>query len=250
MAKAFAVPRGEFGVGLIELMIAMGLSLLIGLAVIEVFLGQRQLYVAQEDQSRMQENARFVFEQISHDLRMVGYWGCSNKVTLTNNTGDSSYALLKDKAVVLATDGTLNLKFLNPDPGSRRVVPHAGAIDISTMSNTVPLLAANCSRAELFMRSTGMPSGYAEGTEVFELSSVNYKKNGDKIQKNGVDLIDNVSTLDFSFGTSASDYVTAYEATPADWSQVKSVKVTLQLTSQHAGTKEFKSVIAIRNRLP
>ncbi len=250
MAKAYAVPRGERGVGLVELLIAMGLSLVIGLAVIEVFLGQRQLYVAQDEQSRMQENARFVFEQISHDLRMVGYWGCSNKVTLTNATQNSAYNTLADDAVVLA-NGVLTVKFLNPDPGRRRVVPASAAVDLTGMSTLGPLLAANCTRAELFMMEpVGMPSGFAAGTEVFELSTVTYQLSNSKVQKNGVDLIDNVQALAFEFGTGDGDYVTAYETTPSDWSEVKSVKVTLTLTSEHAGTQTFRSLIAIRNRLP
>jgi len=248
MAKAGVVPKAVRGVGMVELLIAMGLSLVIGLAVIEVFLGQRQLYVAQDEQSRMQENARFVFEQISHDLRMVGFWGCSNKVVLTNSTGNAGYNNLADNAVKLE-NGALNIKFL--DPGSTRSVAMAGTANLDGYSNTVPALVANCTRAELFMTSNSMPTGFTTGAQVFQLAGVSYARTDDKkIQKNGVDLIDNVKTLSFEFGTSAGDYVTAYEATPSDWSKVKSVKVTLTLTSQHAGEQTFRSLIAIRNRLP
>lgn len=246
MAKTVKAFRRERGVTLVELMIAMGLSLLIGLAVIEVFLSQRQLFVAQDEQSRMQENARFVFEQVSRDLRMVGYWGCSNKVVIANTTGDSSYNKLSDEAVKSASN-VLTLRYLEP---STRKVKASGTIDISSL--TPPLLAASCTAATLF-NSTTMPSGYADGAEVFELKTVTYQLSNGAIQRNGEALVDKGATaFSFAYGYGTGDYVDSYKPSPSatEWAGVKSVKMTLTLTSEHAGSKTYVSVIAIRNRLP
>ncbi len=253
MAKTLTAFRRERGVTLVELMIAMGLSLLIGLAVIEVFLSQRQLFVAQDEQSRMQENARFVFEQVSRDLRMVGYWGCSNKVTIANTTGNDAYSDLSDKAVRLTT-GVLTVRYLNT--GTRKLIGSDNTVVLDDLQP--PLLAAGCTSATLFGNSTSkvLPAGYYSGGEVFQLDTVTYQRtDAGQIERNGEVLVDKgVNAFDFEFGVGTGDYVDSYKAgsdvAEAEWANVKSVKMTLTLSSEHVKARDFVSVIAIRNRLP
>lgn len=63
------------GFTLVELMVAMAISLLIILAVGSVFVGSRQSYQDNEGLSRMQENARFALEVITSDLKHAGFVG-------------------------------------------------------------------------------------------------------------------------------------------------------------------------------
>ena len=250
MAKTLTAFRRERGVTLIELMIAMGLSLLIGLAVIEVFLSQRQLFVAQDEQSRMQENARFVFEQVSRDLRMVGYWGCSNKVAITNNTSESTNSTLAADAVK-GGSGLLTLKYLDVD--NKKVVGSGGAVSLSGL--TSPFVVANCTSATVFDGST-LPGGYSEGSEVFPLLEVTYlKTDAGQIKRSDEVLVDNgVDDFSFVYGVGTGDYVDGYKGddvmSASDWANVKSVKMKLTLSSEHVKARQFISVIAIRNRLP
>ena len=83
---AWQVRTGCYGFGLVELLVAMALSLVIGVAVLQVYVSQRQTYRAQDDLARLQENARFAFEQIAQDLRRVGFIGCSRKASWANDT--------------------------------------------------------------------------------------------------------------------------------------------------------------------
>jgi type IV pilus assembly protein PilW len=65
------------GVTLIELMIAMALGLAIVAAVGYIYVSGVQGFRVQDAQSRSQEDARFVIETISRDIRMAGYFGCN-----------------------------------------------------------------------------------------------------------------------------------------------------------------------------
>jgi type IV pilus assembly protein PilW len=65
------------GVTLVELMIAMALGLAIVAAVGYIYVSGVQGFRVQDAQSRSQEDARFVIETISRDIRMAGYFGCN-----------------------------------------------------------------------------------------------------------------------------------------------------------------------------
>lgn len=63
------------GMSLIEMMIAMTISLLVIGAVSGVYLSTSRSYTQDELISRMQENARYALHVLAEDLSMVGYWG-------------------------------------------------------------------------------------------------------------------------------------------------------------------------------
>ena len=63
----------EKGFTLVELMIVVALSGLIGIAVMVLFKSQQTSYSAQGQVSEMQQNLRVAGDRLSRDLRMVGY---------------------------------------------------------------------------------------------------------------------------------------------------------------------------------
>ncbi|WP_160288312.1 PilW family protein [Pseudomonas knackmussii] len=65
--------RYQAGLTLVELMIAMTLSLILMLGVIQVFLSARQTYSTNDAISRMQESGRFALTFISNSVRLGGY---------------------------------------------------------------------------------------------------------------------------------------------------------------------------------
>lgn len=71
-------------------MIAMSLSLLLMAVIGYAFLGARQSFRTMDTLSRLQENARFVFETLAYDLRMAGFAGCSSvtQANVLNNATD------------------------------------------------------------------------------------------------------------------------------------------------------------------
>jgi type IV pilus assembly protein PilW len=68
----------QFGVSLIELMVALAIGSLLVLGLVEVFAASRTAYQLSEGMARVQENARFAVDYLQRDLRMAGHMGCVN----------------------------------------------------------------------------------------------------------------------------------------------------------------------------
>lgn len=64
------------GITLIEIMVALTLSLILTLGVGQIFQASRQTYRLQEAQGRLQENGRLALEVLAEDIRQAGYMGC------------------------------------------------------------------------------------------------------------------------------------------------------------------------------
>ena len=69
------------GLSLIELMVAMLISLLLMAGVIQIFSGTKNTFLAQEGNSHLQENARFALGRITADVSAAGYLGCMDSET-------------------------------------------------------------------------------------------------------------------------------------------------------------------------
>ncbi len=67
------------GVTIVELMIAMVLGLLVIAAVVQVFINNKEMYLVQESNARLQENGRYAIHTISEKIRKAGYLGCSTR---------------------------------------------------------------------------------------------------------------------------------------------------------------------------
>lgn len=74
--SSFKIRKNQQGLTLVELMIAMVLSLVLVAGVIQVYISNKQSYRVLEGQSRVQESARFALEFLTKDVREAGYSGC------------------------------------------------------------------------------------------------------------------------------------------------------------------------------
>jgi type IV pilus assembly protein PilW len=81
------------GFSIIELMVAMLLSLVLLGGVMTLFANSRSAYETNERLARIQENGRFALEQIVRDVRAAAYPGCAKRIptkplknALTNST--------------------------------------------------------------------------------------------------------------------------------------------------------------------
>ncbi len=79
--------RSQHGMSIVELMIAITLSLVLTLGVFEIFSASKQSNRVQNALGQLQGNARFALDIISYDIRMAGQLGCNSAVNITNNTG-------------------------------------------------------------------------------------------------------------------------------------------------------------------
>lgn len=106
--------RLQCGFTLVELMVAMLISLLLMGGVIQVFSSSSKSYRNHEGLSRIQENGRFAMEFLSRDIRMADFWGCANglgKVQNNLNPAGTGYSTQHDFGTggVLGTDGGGNV---------------------------------------------------------------------------------------------------------------------------------------------
>jgi len=68
--------RRQCGLSLVEIMVALVISLFLIAGVIQLFLSSKQTYRSYDALSRLQENGRFALEAMSRDIRMASFTGC------------------------------------------------------------------------------------------------------------------------------------------------------------------------------
>lgn len=96
------------GFSLIELMIAMVISLILLIGVTQIFLSSSATNRAQEGLSRVQENARFAIDVLGQDIRMAGHTGCprstSPEPVVMANDADAGF-ITSGRSVIGVEDG-------------------------------------------------------------------------------------------------------------------------------------------------
>ena len=78
----------QTGLSLVELMVAVTLSLLLTVGVIQIFMSSKQTYSVQDALSRLQENARFALDFLTYDMRMAGYLGCDAGININSQVNN------------------------------------------------------------------------------------------------------------------------------------------------------------------
>lgn len=89
-APAFKSGGRQCGFSLIEIMVALTLSLFLITGMIQLLIGNKQSYRVHEAQSRIQENGRFALEVLNRDIRMAGFTGCPVSNRVANVLNDST----------------------------------------------------------------------------------------------------------------------------------------------------------------
>lgn len=74
----------QSGFTIVEIMVALVLSLILTGGVIQVFVANKQTYRLEEGLSRSQENARYAMGYMQREIRMAGYFGCNQTTGLYN----------------------------------------------------------------------------------------------------------------------------------------------------------------------
>lgn len=69
--------KKQKGLGIIELMVAILISLFLMGGLLQMYISNKQTYRTQAGMARLQENARFVNHELNKEIRMAGSAGCS-----------------------------------------------------------------------------------------------------------------------------------------------------------------------------
>lgn len=80
----------QTGLTLVELLVALGVSMLLLMAVIALYMANKTAFRFQEVNSRLQEDGRYAIELVSHALRNANYTGCGAISVNTNSINNST----------------------------------------------------------------------------------------------------------------------------------------------------------------
>lgn len=175
-------PRYQMGLSLIELMVAMLISLLLLGGVLQVFLSSKDLYRTNTAVARVQEGGRFATEFLTFDIRQAGYKGdCLTPPLIhLDETSPEYQADLFDMSIAIrGWEGDTNTTLLDSrlEKTDAVLVKHAGQASGATAGNnttisaeTIPLnqkgnipsgsivLAADSKGCDLFQKTNNTDS--------------------------------------------------------------------------------------------
>lgn len=230
------------GFGLIELMIALVLSLVVVLGVVQIFIAAKNTYISQGAAAVMQEDARFALSKMIQEIRMVGMFGCLGTVTDASSAGDFNASQVTP---IRWDNANLKLTLVTADVGSGGGVPTWTVI-------------SDCRTSATAYTGARIP---ATGQLAFPIRRLIYSfSNNQLLMGSGTGnptqavLVDNVRTFNVTFGVagSATDIAaSSYNANPSDPALIRSVRLTLTLFDPKNNVREqtFNVVAALRNRL-
>ncbi|MEK1841478.1 MAG: prepilin-type N-terminal cleavage/methylation domain-containing protein [Pseudomonas sp.] len=235
--------RASKGFGLIELLIALALSLVVVLGVAQIFIAAKNTYVSQNTAAGMQEDARFVLSKMIQEIRMVGMFGCLGTIIDASSAGSFNASQITP---ISWDNANLKLTLVTADVGGSGGTP----------TWTVVSDCRNTATAYSGLRTT------TSGQLAFPIRRLIYSfSNNQLLMGSGVDtptqqvLVNNVSAFKVSFGLASSATDTAassYSSNPSDPARIRSVRLTLTLTDPNSRVRDqtFNVVAALRNRLP
>ena len=235
--------RSNRGFGLIELLIALALSLVVVLGVAQIFIAAKNTYVSQNTAAAMQEDARFVLSKMIQEIRMVGMFGCLGAITDSSSAGDFNAS---QTTPISWDNANLKLTLVTADVGGSGGVPTWTVV-------------SDCRNTATAYTGARVP---ASGELAFPIRRLIYSFSNNQLLM-GVGtgtptqavLVNNVSAFNVSFGlaSSATDVAaSSYSSNPSDPARIRSVRLTLTLTdpNNRVRNQTFNVVAALRNRLP
>ncbi|MEB0044616.1 MULTISPECIES: PilW family protein [unclassified Pseudomonas] len=230
------------GFGLIELMVALTLSLIVILGVVQIFISAKNTFVSQNASAAMQEDARFVLSKMIQEIRGVGMFGCLGTVTDASSAGDFNAAKLTP---ISWDNANLKLTLVTTDVGGNGGVPTWTVV-------------SDCRNSATAYTGAQAP---ASGQVAFPIRRLVYSfSNNQLLMGTGSGtptqavLVNNVSAFSVTFGMAVSTTdvaASSYSANPSDPSLIRSVRLTLTLNDPKKGVRNqiFNVVAALRNRL-
>ncbi|WP_198265799.1 PilW family protein [sulfur-oxidizing endosymbiont of Gigantopelta aegis] len=144
------------GLSLIEIMIAMTISLILLAGVGQIYISNKQTYRVTEAMSRMQENARFAIGFMTRSIRGADHWGCAGR---WDNVADAGF-LVAGYGGGTATESSPGLSAQDDQPVT-------GLVD----SDTIRLISASEDASSVVSASGSSivmddASGFAVGDDI------------------------------------------------------------------------------------
>ncbi|MCP3870343.1 MAG: hypothetical protein GY703_20075 [Gammaproteobacteria bacterium] len=164
--------KSQAGITLVEILIGIVLSLMLSLAMSQIFITNKSTYKTQAGISRIQENARYAMQRISETINAGGFVGClpgrlyttaaatppviDNAGTFSPMSGTNAFGIRR--AVPLP--GVVNRSMITPSDD-------VGVSNITGLGDGTTVMISDCDKASQFVIKTvaespaGSPPSYA-----------------------------------------------------------------------------------------
>lgn len=209
--------KAQAGLSIVELLVALVISMLLMTGVVQVFLASKQTYASNEAASRLQENGRFALEFIAQSARHAGY------VEAANITLDPL-----PRPIATATQGTED----NPSDsiafsfqprlldGARRDCLGSTNIGGSNIENTDVIIN------HFSIENEGT------GTSALACNSRHVRQNTESTKSV---LVEGIDSLQVQYGIGATGNVTQYVSADRmsvnDWNNVLAIRIAVLANS-------------------
>ncbi|NOX27834.1 MAG: pilus assembly protein PilW [Gammaproteobacteria bacterium] len=226
----------QSGLSIVELLVAISISLLLLTGVIQIFSSSSQIYRVNQGLSQIQENARFAIEFLSRDLRLADFWGCTQSIDgITNNlpftaeNGVIDANLNFDAGGLNGTESTgLNQSdgiLVRGAFGTGLVTqpPFTNLSAVTTITNNGlnendNILVSDCTQGDIFQitNATAGTSGllssnsnlskiYQADAQIFPVRTINYSiamglAGQPALFRNNLELVDGINSLQVLYG--------------------------------------------------
>lgn len=213
------------GLSLVELLVAMTVSLILMAGVIQIFSSSKQTYRSQEANSRIQESGRAALTLLQRDIRPAGFRGCTSRKNITpsvraqsltinpaNITGyeEGSSSNTPPAALGTLTSGTDVITIQGADECSSSIVKSMGATTAAVAIRAVPgaspatdacnlkpndiVLVSDCNSADIFKitlitNGTGGAGGVISTRDLRHFGSTNTSAQLSKAYSIGSDVM-------------------------------------------------------------
>jgi type IV pilus assembly protein PilW len=278
----------EQGFSLIELMIAISLSLFLSVGIINIFIYSKNIYQLIQSLKTIPIKARLAFHLLSHDIRMAGFIGCVplNDVLSFNNhlSGDTSLVVwhkgdttanlsLPKLARYQKDSDAILIQFLDPNtfPIKEAKFNHIVLADKVVFRPKDVLLISDCQHAELIhWNNIHLTYHYQMDSEIglfnkiiyyiADTGRINeigqriyalYRRNLNQSFYKPTELIEGIKRMSIKLGMKNTDGTFYYKNANEvkHWANARSVEIRLLLTGNNRLEREWKQVIGLRERI-
>lgn len=276
----------EQGYSLLELMLAISLSLFLSMGMINIFIYSKNIYQFTLRLNTIQTKARLAFYLLSHDIRMAGFIGCVRLIDfsplnshLTSNTrlvvwhkGNTTAKLVLPRLVRYQKDSdTILIQFLDPNTFQIKNAQSGQIVLASRMSfySKDILLISDCLHAELVHWSNiHLTFRYYLDSEIgFFNKIIYYIGDTGRISEDGqriyalyrrnlnqsfhkpIELIEGIRKMSIRLGLKDVNGILHYKNANEvkHWANTRSVEIRLLLTDvKDKLPREWKHVIGLR----
>lgn len=228
------------GFSLVELLLALTIGLVLVAGGSQVVISSRSTQASQQAAMWLQDDARLVLGKMMQDIRQAGMFGCLGTALI-----ESAPAAFDQPVRWSAGNGSASLTLVTADLGVG-----GGKPDWTVLSDCTGTAEAFIGRGPVPLPGQ-IRFGLRQITYTFEAGQL--KVSTPAAPAKAV-LVDNVQAFAISFGIAAqpaSAQVVRYDASPADESLIRSVRILMTLRDPAGRVKDqtYSVVAALRNRL-